>query len=194
MILNEKIRPYIFGFLLFCVFTSKNIIIYNEETLVALSFFGFIFFVANYFGNTLKQSLDEKSEGIKYELQNLLSLRALSLKQLYKEHQRVYGLTTTLSAVKQFAVDQLKQKKKEGKGSLKRVFSDQIKQRLNTLSSSKGDLYQQLQQIIGANIQKAVLVKISRVKQSPSHNLLNSKRVKQSVHSLIGKEEGSLNR
>lgn len=197
MILNEKIRPYIFGFLLFCVFTSKNIIIYNEETLVALSFFGFIFFVANYFGNTLKQSLDEKSEGIKYELQNLLSLRALSLKQLYKEHQRVTALTTTLSAVKQFAVDQLKQKKTsplEGRGSLKRVFSDQIKQRLNTLSSSKGDLYQQLQQIIGANIQKAVLVKISRVKQNPSHNLLNSKRVKQSVHGLIGKEEGSLNR
>ena len=93
-----------------------------------------------------------------------------------------------------FAVDQLKQKKNEGKGSLKRVFSDQIKQRLNTLSSSKGDLYQQLQQIIGANIQKAVLVKISRVKQNPSHNLLNSKRVKQNVHSLIGKEEKALNR
>ena len=89
MISNDKIRPYIFGFLVFCVFSSKNIIIYNEETLVALSFFAFIFFVFRYFGDTIKQSLDERSEGIKVELQNFLHLKAQSLKQLYKEHQKV---------------------------------------------------------------------------------------------------------
>ena len=179
MISNNKIRPYIFGFLIFCVFSSKNIIIYNEETLVALSFFAFIFFVFRYFGDTIKQSLDERSEGIKVELQNFLYLKADSLKQLYKEHQKVAALTTTLNTVKQFTVNELNQGSNYGYNN---IFSDQIKQKLNTLSSSKVSLYQELQQLIAQNIQSAVLVKISSLKKAgKKNNLLNSKNIRQSV-------------
>jgi len=191
MISNDKIRPYIFGFLVFCVFSSKNIIIYNEETLVALSFFAFIFFVFRYFGDTIKQSLDERSEGIKVELQNFLSLKADSLKQLYKEHQKVYALTTTLDTVKAFTVNELKQQSNLGKGGLNKVFSDQIKQKLNTLSSSKMSLYQELQQLIAQNILSAVLVKISSLKKSgKKSSLLNSKQVRQTLPRLIGTNTG----
>ena len=186
MISNERIRPYIFGFLVFCVFTSKNIIIYNEETLVALSFFAFIFFVGNYFGNTIKQSLDERSDQIKYELQNFLNLRADSLRALYTEHQKVTALTLTLHTVKQETVAGLQSQSKAGKEAP--AFSDQIKQKLNTLAASKGDLYQQLQQIIAENIHRAVLVKISRLKEAHSHNLLNSKSIKRTVPRLVGKK------
>ena len=182
MISNDRIRPYIFGFLVFCVFTSKNIIIYNEETLVALSFFAFIFFVFRYFGDTIRQSLDERSQGIKLELQNFLHLKADSLKQLYKEHQKVTFLTKTLNTVKQFTVSELKQGTKLGKGGLNKVFSDQTKQKLNTLSSSKVSLYQELQQLIAGNILSAVLVKISLLKkEGKKNNLLNSKNIKQSL-------------
>ena len=186
MISNDKIRPYIFGFLVFCVFSSKNIIIYNEETLVALSFFAFIFFVFRYFGDTIKQSLDERSEGIKVELQNFLHLKADSLKQLYKEHQKVTGLTTTLNTVKQFTVSELKRATNLGKGGFNKVFSDQIKQKLNTLSSSKSSLYQELQQLIAQNILSAVLVKVSSLKKKgKKNNLLNSKSIKQSLPRLV---------
>ncbi len=186
MISNDKIRPYIFGFLIFCVFSSKNIIIYNEETLVALSFFAFIFFVFRYFGDTIKQSLDERSEGIKVELQNFLHLKADSLKQLYKEHQKVCTLTTTLNTVKQFTVNELKMASNLGKGGLNKVFSDQISQKLNTLSSSKGSLYQELQQLIAQNILSAVLVKISSLKKAgKTKNLLNSKSIRQSLPRLV---------
>lgn len=182
MISNDKIRPYIFGFLVFCVFSSKNIIIYNEETLVALSFFAFIFFVFRYFGDTIKQSLDERSQTIKVELQNFLSLKADSLKQLYKEHQKVTALTNTLNTVKVFTVSELKKQSNLGKGGLNKVFSDQVKQKLNTLSSSKMSLYQELQQHIAQNVLSAVLVKISSLKKAgKTNNLLNSKSIRQSL-------------
>ena len=187
MISNDKIRPYIFGFLVFCVFTSKNIIIYNEETLVAISFFAFIFFVFRYFGDTIKQSLDERSEGIKVELQNFLHLKAESLKQLYKEHQKVSTLTTTLTTIKQFTVSELKQASNLGKGGLNKVLKDQVKQKLNTLSSSKVSLYQELQQLIARNILSAVLVKISLLKKGgKKNNLLNSKNIRKSLPRLVG--------
>lgn len=186
MISNDKIRPYIFGFLVFCVFSSKNIIIYNEETLVALSFFAFIFFVFRYFGDTIKQSLDERSQTIKVELQNFLSLKADSLKQLYKEHQKVSALTNTLNTVKVFTVSELKKQSNLGKGGLNKVFSDQVKQKLNTLSSSKMSLYQELQQHIAQNVLSAVLVKISSLKKAgKTNNLLNSKSIRQSLPRLI---------
>ncbi len=196
MISNDKYRPYIFGFLIFCVFSSKNIIIYNEETLVALSFFAFIFFVFRYFGDTLKQSLDERSESIKGLLQNFLLLKADSLKQLYKEHQKVTALTLTLNKVKSFTVIELKQASHLGKGSLFTVFSDQIKQKLNTLKSSKVSLYQELQQLIAQNILKAVLVKIKSLKKSAqrpfgtSNNLLNSKNIRQTLPRLVAAGAG----
>ena len=190
MISNDKIRPYIFGFLVFCVFSSKNIIIYNEETLVALSFFAFIFFVFRYFGDTIKQSLDERSDGIKVELQNFLHLKAESLKQLYKEHQKVTTLTNTFYTVKQFTVSQLKQTTSLGKTGLNKVLKDQIKQKLNTLSSDKVSLYQELQQLIAVNILSAVLVKISLLKKEGKKNsLLNSKNIKQSFPRLVGADK-----
>ena len=187
MISNDKIRPYIFGFLLFCVFTSKNIIIYNEETLVALSFFAFIFFVFRYFGDTIKQFFDERSEGIKVELQNFYNLKAESLKQLYKEHQKVASLTNTLNTVKQFTISDLKQAANLGKTSLNQVLKNQIKQKLNTLCSGKVSLYQELQQLIAVNILSAVLVKISVLKKKGKNNsLLNSKNIKTNLPRLVG--------
>ena len=176
MISNDKIRPYIIGFLVFCVFSSKNIIIYNEETLVALSFFAFIFFVFRYFGETIKQSLDERSDSIKVELQNFLGLKADSLKQLYEEHQKVAYLIKILKRVKIFTQNELKKQIHFGKKTLNKVFSDQVKQKLNTLSDSKMSLYQELQQHIAQNVENAVLVKkkntSSLKKSSKTKNLL----------------------
>ena len=57
---NASYRVYLFAFLIFCVCSSKNIIIYNEETLVAASFCLFVLFVFHYFGNTVKEALDER--------------------------------------------------------------------------------------------------------------------------------------
>lgn len=57
------------GFLIFCVLSSKNILIYNEEFLVALTFVLFLDFSFYYFSGTVKDSLDERSNNIQIELQ-----------------------------------------------------------------------------------------------------------------------------
>jgi F0F1-type ATP synthase membrane subunit b/b' len=166
MISNEKIRPYIFAFLAFCVFSSKNIIIYNEETLVAISFVAFVFFVYHYFGNTIKASFDERSQGIQMELQNFLTLKSETLKELYKEHQRVKSLVETLNLVFNYTLNDIKKAGNLGKLGLKQIISSQIKSRLNSLSFSREVLQQKLQELVAKELFSAVLIKSSQLKKN----------------------------
>ena len=50
--------------------------------------------------------------------------------------------------------------------SLKTIFSQQIQQKLKTLSYLKSNLQQKLQQVMAANLLNAVLVKIKKKKQA----------------------------
>ena len=85
---NDKLRPYLFAFLVFCVLSSKHIIIYNEELLVAVSFLGFVFFSLHYFGNTIRESLDDRRDGIKAELERFFLLKRKSLQEVAEQHAK----------------------------------------------------------------------------------------------------------
>lgn len=56
-----------------CALSSKNILIYNEEMIVACCFIGFIIFSRNSLGNTFKVTLDERIQAIQEELQQFLN-------------------------------------------------------------------------------------------------------------------------
>jgi len=165
MLSNDKLRPYIFIFLIFCVVSSKHVIIYNEEILVALSFFLFVIFVSQYFGNNIKESLDERSQAIKMELQNFLNLKQESLNELLKEHKKVFFLKKALNELGFFTNFELKKGNLGAEKSLNTAFSQQIQQKLNTLSYLKFNLQQKLQQVMAINLLNAVLVKFKKNKQ-----------------------------
>ena len=165
MLSNDKLRPYIFIFLIFCVVSSKHIIIYNEEILVALSFFLFVVFVSQYFGNNIKEALDERSQAIKTELQNFLNLKQESLDELLKEYKKVFFLKKALQELGLFTNSELKKSNLGAEKSLNTVFSQQIQQKLKTLSYLKLNLRQKLQQVMAANLLNAVLVSFKKNKQ-----------------------------
>jgi hypothetical protein len=165
MLSNQQIRPYVFAFLAFCVLSSKHIIIYNEETLVALSFLAFVIFSFHYFGNTIKESLNERSESIKIELQNFLAFKQSSLSELLKEYQKGAQLNTALNYVLNITNKEIFAARKNTESALKTIFSNQMQQKLNTYTASKSNLQQNLQQLMAANILSAVLVKYQSLKK-----------------------------
>lgn len=186
MFSNEKIRLYIFLFLGFCVLSSKNILIYNEETLVALSFFCFVFFVSHYFGTTIKESLNERSEIIQQELQNYLNIKENSFIELLKEHEKVAGLVKAMKNLDVFTNRELVVLNQNGSKALTTLFTQQIQQKLKTLVFSKGVLQQKLQYLLSENIISNVLLafKNSKKNKSLTTNLQN-KTIKNAIQLLI---------
>jgi hypothetical protein len=184
MFTTDKLRLYLFGFLAFCVLSSKHIIIYNEETLVALSFFCFIFFVSQYFGNTITDSLHERSQIIQQELQNFLNIKEQSFKELLLEHQKVSGLVDGLKNLTFFTTSELQKLNSNTQKALTNVFVEQILLKLKTLSFSKLMLQQRLQFLLAEDILSNVLLaykqtKTTSISQKTIQNtiqlLLNSK-------------------
>lgn len=153
---NISPKGFLFAFLVFCVLSSKNVIIYNEETLVTLSFFLFVLFVFHYFGNTFKESLDERSEGIKRECQNFLHYKEQSLQELSAEHKKIGRLQTALSQLMNKNKETMAQLTGTGAHSLKSTFSQQMIQKCGELRHFQ--MPQKLQELIAKSQQQLVLV------------------------------------
>ena len=102
MFVNQKWRVYLFAFLAFCVCSSKHIFIYNEETLVLLSFVAFLFFISHYYGNTIKESLNERGLLIKGEREDFIVRKERSLKELLQEYQKLLAVKENLQPLSGF--------------------------------------------------------------------------------------------
>jgi hypothetical protein len=73
--------------LVLSVFSSKQLFIYNEEIIVALSFVGFVLFTQRVFGDTIKAAFDERQSHIFAELQQFMNSKEALLNELIKLHQ-----------------------------------------------------------------------------------------------------------
>ena len=160
---NKKLAPYIFVFLFFCVISSKHIIIYNEEILVALSFLFFVIFVSYYFQNTIKESLDERTLSIRSELQNFLNVKKQCVVALYKIHLKANfspKITTDLISFTFSKVNKTLNLK-----ALKTIISKQINLKLKNLFNS--NVHYKFQKNMYEMLYSAVLVKNANTKTLP---------------------------
>jgi hypothetical protein len=186
MYTNEKLRLYIILFLSFCVLSSKNILIYNEETLVALSFFCFLFFVYRFFGSTIRDSLNERSQSIQYELQDFLTIKESNYKELVKQHQKVSGLLKTMKNIDIFTNRECTRLNGHGKKALKNSFILQLQQKLKNLAFYNSVLQQKLQPLLSDNVFSSLLLSFQKAKQQKTKtgNLLTPLRKKSIKNAL----------
>jgi hypothetical protein len=99
MFSNNKVRMYVAAFLLWCVLSSKHILIYNEETLVALSFFLFVYLTYKYAGDSIGASMDSRGQEIAAELEQFLLAREDALKNLSEAHKSTSQLHNYIASL-----------------------------------------------------------------------------------------------
>ena len=139
----------------------NHIIIYNEELLVLLSFFLFVAFVARYFGNQIKESLDSSSEAIREICEISTNSKQQYQQQLSKEFERSVKYKSLFEV---FQADTEKQLSKKS-GLTHKVFSHfhpQWVQKSNTLVESKLQLQPVLLQVMANKLFYLVLSKWSK--------------------------------
>lgn len=95
-------NPYILGILAICVASSKHIIIYNEELLVALTFLCFVIYIKTAFGTNIKESLDESRHSILQELQSLASYKKNGSLELKSIHEKVPLMDKSLQSIETY--------------------------------------------------------------------------------------------
>ena len=189
MFVNQKWRVYLFAFLAFCVCSSKHIFIYNEETLVLLSFVAFLFFISHYYGNTIKESLNERGLLIKGEREDFIVRKERSLKELLQEYQKLLAVKENLQPLSGFTCQQLELAGKSGSLRLDLAFSRQLNEKLSTLLGSKTNLQQRLQQAMATNLLDLVLVQLYRSsnKGGEKRGGYASKSVKNAIKSVVNR-------
>ena len=174
---TENVSFFSMMLLAFFVLSSKHIIIYNEETLVLLSFIAFVLFSYSMAGTTVENSLNERSQSIATELQNFLNLR----EQLIQEHKKQLSVNLLMSHLGQFSHTEISHIAQQREGALQSVFLSQIEHKLKNLLSlsPSGPLAQKLQIAIAAGLRASVLEEFQR-----SRKVLGPQLVRDAVQAL----------
>nr|YP_006280974.1 ATP synthase F0 subunit beta [Helicosporidium sp. ex Simulium jonesi]ACT36201.1 ATP synthase F0 subunit beta [Helicosporidium sp. ex Simulium jonesi] len=97
-ITNGKLLLY--GFLVFCVASSKHIIIYNEETLVVLCTLAFFLFIKNYHSQAIVDGIDEKGELLVQEYEASLNSKTQHLYKAQEDYLKIMNINEDISLIK----------------------------------------------------------------------------------------------
>lgn len=162
MSINLKRSTYLALFLVFIVASSKSIIIYNEEILVAISFVCFILFSLRYFGENVSNSLNERGSLIKTDLQLVDKTEQEKLIKVLEAQNKTAKLKKWIESLGSFTSNSFSFKKEKSKQAFKKAninpeFFRQSKSELARLGSMKGLLDKQINASIAPVILPVVL-------------------------------------
>jgi len=156
LINHNKFTKLIVVVLIFIVLSSKHILLFNEETLVALSFMCFMFCSYHYLSDTVSDSLNERSNIIREELQTFLKLKEELTIELIKEHKKQIELNRLMQEVSAFSCSEVITVVTQRESALKSIFTLQIQTKLKTLILSQIVLQHKLQKRMTNNFRKSV--------------------------------------
>lgn len=179
--ISENSTFFIRSLLVFVVLSSKHIIIYNEETLVLISFIAFIVFSYNSLKESVKNSLNERSLAIFNELQNSVVLKENLYKELLDEHKKQLSLNSILKNIHDFSSTQLNLIDSQNQKLLPIVFLQQLESKMKSLVQLQNAGQEALQNSVYKSFRGSVLEEYNLSLSSLSQGKSGGQNIKQKL-------------
>jgi F0F1-type ATP synthase membrane subunit b/b' len=158
--------------LAYFVLSSKHLIIYNEETLVLLSFIAFVLLSSHMMGESVENSLNERSDAISQELQNSLQSKDQFLNELLQEHKKQFSLKNLFQKFHQSASKEILSINGQREKALRGVFSHEVSQKVQGLFGSSQSFQEKLQKSFGLGFRASLFEAFLSQKKTLKSTLL----------------------
>ena len=122
-------------FLSLCVAMTKCFVVFNEETLVALTFVLFLDFSLFYFSGTVQESLDERGVQIQKEMERSYVQRKQVLTESIEELKKESTFPDSIAKFSELTTHTIQMITPP---EMKSLLYVQIRERMNTIRSSRG--------------------------------------------------------
>ena len=152
--------------LAFLVCSSKNIIIYNEEILVALSFLFFVLFSFYSFQDSVKMTFDERRKAIMQELEQMLVSKAETIQKLQSTYQQSVQLVASCETLKKAALEELEISQQQRIKAFESSVQKKCVQKLQQILSLEKQFQHELHNKIQRNFQQSVLDLLSKTSRN----------------------------
>jgi hypothetical protein len=157
-------------------------LIINEEVLVAFCFFSAVLFLKSNLGESVTESLTERSDGIRKELSAFLLLKQENLKELYASEQSFLSTTENLDILKRYCQEHFVHLNENQQKALVGLVAQNLHSKLEALQIVKKGLQPTLHKQINNSFREAVLEAFTKTKgntaQSIADCLLKLKKLK----------------
>lgn len=167
------------SFLAFLVLSSKNILIYNEEILIALSFLGFVLFSSHTLSESIQEAFQARRAAIQQELQTYLEMKESLIQSLLKEYTQQLAMAESLQVLGHISCGEIQYLQEQREQALQQALSLQIQQKLKAFLQIEKSSQDLLQQALVKGFQESVLEEFQNSKQD-----LGAKLVQQAIQTL----------
>lgn len=152
--MKSTFKPYVLLYIVlaFIVASSKHLLIYNEETLVVICFFGFIYSIKHYFGDTITASIQERGDTIHEQLEQSYVTQIEQDLAIREQYQRIIPVSRVLDVLTTSLVEQAGSTQKLAESSLKQQIDFQVYKMYTHLYKLQQSFPQKLQQKIHDNV------------------------------------------
>ena len=132
--------------LVIAVLTSREILVYNEELLVAISFFVFVGFAYVNLSDVFAASLDDRAKQIQKEFDYYFALNEEVLELLISYHGKRKSLAKELKNISTFSQQEIRNILNKYQHALENNISLQLEQKLKTIYMKEQSINQFIQE------------------------------------------------
>lgn len=137
-------------FLIIVVFTSKEILLYNEETLVLICFILFVMFAYKNISDSFVAMFQERSDKIYKDLDYYYGIQEDLLKSLVSYHERQADIHDEVQSISTFSKSEIERIVSSRQAYLEHEIANQLRSKLDSVVLKEQSIMREIQADLSA--------------------------------------------